>query len=94
MSGINRPETRTGDILDEHGYPSPALPPNPDGAAPVVRGEYGGLGLTRSRLVCAAVVRGRDPATYTDDYLTKLDEVHKKLACAATAPPTQTRRGG
>ncbi|MCQ4209034.1 PA14 domain-containing protein [Streptomyces longispororuber] len=83
MSGINLGrDGGTGDILDEHGYPSPALPPNPDGKRALVAGEYGGLGLAvpgHAWSVQQSYV-DVDPATYTDDYLTKLDEVHK-LAC-------------
>ncbi|MFJ9038952.1 PA14 domain-containing protein [Streptomyces sp. NPDC102406] len=83
MSGINLGrDGGTGDILDEHGYPSPALPPNPDGRRALVAGEYGGLGLAvpgHAWSVQQSYV-DVDPATYTDDYLTKLDEVHK-LAC-------------
>ncbi|MFI0235920.1 PA14 domain-containing protein [Streptomyces sp. NPDC016845] len=83
MSGINLGrDGGTGDILDEHGYPSPALPPNPDGKRALVAGEYGGLGLAvpgHAWSVQQSYV-DVDPATYTDDYLTKLDEVHA-LAC-------------
>ncbi|MFJ2606481.1 PA14 domain-containing protein [Streptomyces sp. NPDC087425] len=83
MSGINLGvDGGTGDILDEHGYPSPALPPNPDGRRALVSGEYGGLGLAvpgHAWSVQQSYV-DVDPATYTDDYLTKLAEVHA-LAC-------------
>ncbi|MZD03592.1 glycoside hydrolase family 2, partial [Streptomyces sp. SID5785] len=46
MSGLNLGrDGGAGDIMDEHGYPSPALPPQPDGKRALVAGEYGGLGL-------------------------------------------------
>ncbi|MFE6887567.1 PA14 domain-containing protein [Streptomyces sp. NPDC057694] len=83
MSGINLgKDGGTGDIIDEHGYPSPALPPHPDGKRALVSGEYGGLGLAvpgHAWAVQQSYV-DVDPATYTDDYLEKLGEVHK-LAC-------------
>ncbi|MDH6220676.1 PA14 domain-containing protein [Streptomyces pseudovenezuelae] len=83
MSGINLGvDGGTGDIIDEHGYPSPALPPNPDGQRALVSGEYGGLGLAvpgHAWSVQQSYV-DVDPAAYTDDYLTKLAEVHA-LAC-------------
>ncbi|MFD8418840.1 PA14 domain-containing protein [Streptomyces sp. NPDC059466] len=83
MSGINLGvDGGTGDIIDEHGYPSPALPPHPDGKRALVSGEYGGLGLAvpgHAWSVQQSYV-DVDPATYTDDYLARLDEVHK-LAC-------------
>ncbi|MEU8458107.1 PA14 domain-containing protein [Streptomyces griseoaurantiacus] len=83
MSGINLgADGGTGDIIDEHGYPSPALPPHPDGRRALVSGEYGGLGLAvpgHAWSVQQSYV-DVDPSTYTDDYLTKLDEVHA-LAC-------------
>ncbi|MGR3868165.1 PA14 domain-containing protein [Streptomyces graminifolii] len=83
MSGINLGvDGGTGDIIDEHGYPSPALPPHPDGRRALVSGEYGGLGLAvpgHAWSVQQSYV-DVDPAAYTDDYLTKLAEVHA-LAC-------------
>ncbi|MEV7975289.1 PA14 domain-containing protein [Streptomyces sp. NPDC086519] len=83
MSGLNLgADGGTGDIMDEHGYPSPALPPHPDGRRALVSGEYGGLGLGvpgHAWSVQQSYV-DVDPATYTDDYLTKLSEVHA-LAC-------------
>ncbi|MFE9614247.1 PA14 domain-containing protein [Streptomyces sp. NPDC006012] len=83
MSGLNLgADGGTGDIMDEHGYPSPALPPHPDGKRALVSGEYGGLGLAvpgHAWSVQQSYV-DVDPATYTDDYLTKLDEV-RALAC-------------
>ncbi|MER5471115.1 PA14 domain-containing protein [Streptomyces sp. NPDC002685] len=83
MSGINLGvDGGTGDIIDEHGYPSPALPPAPDGRRALVSGEYGGLGLAvpgHAWSVQQSYV-DVDPATYTDDYLARLAEVHK-LAC-------------
>ncbi|MFF0221550.1 PA14 domain-containing protein [Streptomyces sp. NPDC004629] len=83
MSGLNLgADGGTGDIMDEHGYPSPALPPHPDGERALVSGEYGGLGLAvpgHAWSVQQSYV-DVDPATYTDDYLTKLAEVHT-LAC-------------
>ncbi|MFI6656427.1 PA14 domain-containing protein [Streptomyces sp. NPDC050523] len=83
MSGINLgADGGTGDIIDEHGYPSPALPPNPDGRRALVSGEYGGLGLAvpgHAWSVQQSYV-DVDPSTYTDDYLAKLAEVHA-LAC-------------
>ncbi|WP_369226758.1 PA14 domain-containing protein [Streptomyces sp. R39] len=83
MSGLNLGDDGgTGDIMDEHGYPSPALPPHPDGRRALVSGEYGGLGLGvpgHAWSVQQSYV-DVDPATYTDDYLTKLSEVHA-LAC-------------
>ncbi|MGW3133111.1 PA14 domain-containing protein [Streptomyces sp. NPDC001076] len=83
MSGLNLGgDGGTGDIMDEHGYPSPALPPHPDGRRALVSGEYGGLGLAvpgHAWSVQQSYV-DVDPATYTDDYLAKLAEVHA-LAC-------------
>ncbi|MEU0806923.1 PA14 domain-containing protein [Streptomyces sp. NPDC005970] len=83
MSGLNLgADGGTGDIMDEHGYPSPALPPHPDGKRAQVSGEYGGLGLAvpgHAWSVQQSYV-DVDPATYTDDYLAKLAEVHA-LAC-------------
>ncbi|MCX4911463.1 PA14 domain-containing protein [Streptomyces sp. NBC_00878] len=83
QSGLNLgADGGTGDIMDEHGYPSPALPPHPDGKRALVMGEYGGLGLAvpgHAWSVQQSYV-DVDPATYTDDYLTKLAEVHA-LAC-------------
>ncbi|MFJ1967570.1 PA14 domain-containing protein [Streptomyces sp. NPDC087903] len=83
MSGLNLgADGGTGDIMDEHGYPSPALPPAPDGKRALVSGEYGGLGLAvpgHAWSVQQSYV-DVDPATYTDDYLARLDEV-RKLAC-------------
>ncbi|CAM5618660.1 Beta-galactosidase [Streptomyces alboniger] len=83
MSGLNLGrDGGTGDIMDEHGYPSPALPPHPDGKRAVLTGEYGGLGLAvpgHAWSVQQSYV-DVDPATYTDDYIKKLDEV-RALAC-------------
>ncbi|MGX4688355.1 PA14 domain-containing protein [Streptomyces sp. JNUCC 63] len=83
MSGLNLgADGGAGDIMDEHGYPSPALPPHPDGERALVSGEYGGLGLAvpgHAWSVQQSYV-DVDPATYTDDYLAKLDEV-RALAC-------------
>ncbi|MFJ9630833.1 PA14 domain-containing protein [Streptomyces sp. NPDC101175] len=83
MSGINLGvDGGTGDIIDEHGYPSPALPPHPDGRRALVSGEYGGLGLAvpgHAWSVQQSYV-DVDPAAYTDDYLAKLAEV-RALAC-------------
>ncbi|GHB32852.1 hydrolase [Streptomyces viridiviolaceus] len=83
QSGLNLgADGGAGDIMDEHGYPSPALPPHPDGERALVSGEYGGLGLAvpgHAWSVQQSYV-DVDPATYTDDYLTKLDEV-RALVC-------------
>ncbi|MFD7430743.1 PA14 domain-containing protein [Streptomyces sp. NPDC059818] len=82
MSGINLGvDGGTGDLIDEHGYPSPALP-KPDGQRALISGEYGGLGLAVPGHAWAVQQSyiAVDPATYTDDYLAKLDEVHA-LAC-------------
>ncbi|MEW2402902.1 PA14 domain-containing protein [Streptomyces sp. NPDC046862] len=83
QSGLNLgADGGTGDIMDEHGYPSPALPPRPDGERALVSGEYGGLGLAvpgHAWSVQQSYV-DVDPATYTDDYLKKLDEV-RALVC-------------
>ncbi|MFE6552398.1 PA14 domain-containing protein [Streptomyces sp. NPDC057746] len=83
MSGLNLGDDGgAGDIMDEHGYPSPALPPHPDGQRALVSGEYGGLGLGipgHAWSVQQSYV-DVDPTTYTDDYLHKLTEVHA-LAC-------------
>ncbi|MFF6996882.1 PA14 domain-containing protein [Streptomyces sp. NPDC008313] len=83
MSGLNLgADGGAGDIMDEHGYPSPALPPHPDGKRALVSGEYGGLGLGvpgHAWSVQQSYV-DVDPSAYTDDYLTKLAEVHA-LAC-------------
>ncbi|WSQ07469.1 PA14 domain-containing protein [Streptomyces sp. NBC_01231] len=83
QSGLNLgADGNAGDIMDEHGYPSPALPPRPDGRRALVSGEYGGLGLAvpgHAWSVQQSYV-DVDPATYTDDYLAKLDEV-RALAC-------------
>ncbi|WP_369250909.1 PA14 domain-containing protein [Streptomyces sp. R41] len=83
MSGLNLGvDGGTGDIMDEHGYPSPALPPHPDGRRALVSGEYGGLGLAvpgHAWSVQQSYV-DVDPATYTDDYLARLAEV-RALVC-------------
>ncbi|MFG2516326.1 PA14 domain-containing protein [Streptomyces sp. NPDC048584] len=83
QSGLNLgADGNAGDLMDEHGYPSPALPPRPDGKRALVSGEYGGLGLAvpgHAWPVQQSYV-DVDPATYTDDYLTKLDEV-RALVC-------------
>ncbi|MBD0418935.1 glycoside hydrolase family 2 [Streptomyces sp. TRM S81-3] len=83
QSGLNLgADGGAGDIMDEHGYPSPALPPHPDGERALVSGEYGGLGLAvpgHAWSVQQSYV-DVDPATYTDDYLAKLDEV-RALVC-------------
>ncbi|WP_217145595.1 PA14 domain-containing protein [Streptomyces sp. AC627_RSS907] len=83
QSGLNLgADGGAGDIMDEHGYPSPALPPRPDGERALVSGEYGGLGLAvpgHAWSVQQSYV-DVDPQTYTDDYLTKLDEV-RALVC-------------
>ncbi|MFI9169011.1 PA14 domain-containing protein [Streptomyces lincolnensis] len=83
QSGLNLgADGGAGDLMDEHGYPSPALPPRPDGRRALVSGEYGGLGLAvpgHAWSVQQSYV-DVDPATYTDDYLAKLDEVHA-LVC-------------
>jgi beta-galactosidase/beta-glucuronidase len=83
QSGLNLgADGGTGDIMDEHGYPSPALPPRPDGERALVSGEYGGLGLAvpGHALSVQQSYVDVDPATYTDDYLAKLDEV-RALVC-------------
>ncbi|MFF0109311.1 PA14 domain-containing protein [Streptomyces hirsutus] len=83
QSGLNLgADGNAGDIMDEHGYPSPALPPSPDGRRALVTGEYGGLGLAvpgHAWAVQQSYV-DVDPETYTEDYLTKLDEV-RALVC-------------
>ncbi|MFG3151605.1 PA14 domain-containing protein [Streptomyces sp. NPDC048219] len=83
QSGLNLgADGGAGDIMDEHGYPSPALPPRPDGERALVSGEYGGLGLAvpgHAWSVQQSYV-DVDPATYTDDYLARLDEV-RALVC-------------
>nr|WP_141306523.1 PA14 domain-containing protein [Streptomyces spinoverrucosus] len=83
QSGLNLgADGGTGDIMDEHGYPSPALPPHPDGERALVSGEYGGLGLAvpgHAWPVQQSYI-DVDPATYTDDYLDKLAEV-RALVC-------------
>jgi hypothetical protein len=83
QSGLNLgADGGTGDLMDEHGYPSPALPPRPDGERALVSGEYGGLGLAvpgHAWSVQQSYV-DVDPATYTEDYLAKLDEV-RALVC-------------
>jgi len=83
QSGLNLgADGDAGDIMDEHGYPSPALPPHPDGRRALVSGEYGGLGLAvpgHAWSVQQSYV-DVDPATYTDDYLARLGEV-RALAC-------------
>ncbi|GAA2892230.1 hypothetical protein GCM10011428_00970 [Streptomyces violaceus] len=84
----------TGDLMDEHGYPSPALPPRPDGERALVSGEYGGLGLAvpgHAWSVQQSYV-DVDPATYTEDYLEKLDEVRSLVCRAATVPCTRRSR--
>ncbi|MET9047112.1 PA14 domain-containing protein [Streptomyces sp. NPDC004362] len=83
MSGLNLGnDGGAGDIMDEHGYPSPALPPHPDGQRALVSGEYGGLGLGIPGHAWSVQQSylDVDPTTYTDDYLQKLTEVHA-LAC-------------
>ncbi|MFF0115644.1 PA14 domain-containing protein [Streptomyces prasinus] len=83
QSGLNLgADGDAGDLMDEHGYPSPALPPRPDGRRALVTGEYGGLGLAvpgHAWAVQQSYV-DVDPETYTEDYLTKLDEV-RALVC-------------
>ncbi|MFF4363270.1 PA14 domain-containing protein [Streptomyces sp. NPDC001604] len=83
MSGLNLgADGGTGDVMDEHGYPSPALPPHPDGRRALVSGEYGGLGLAvpgHAWSVQQSYV-DVDPTAYTDGYLARLAEVHA-LAC-------------
>ncbi|MEU1195090.1 PA14 domain-containing protein [Streptomyces sp. NPDC005813] len=83
MSGLNLgADGGTGDVMGEHGYPSPALPPSPDGERALVSGEYGGLGLAvpgHAWAVQQSYV-DVDPAAYTDGYLARLDEV-RALAC-------------
>ncbi|MEU0407569.1 PA14 domain-containing protein [Streptomyces griseorubiginosus] len=83
QSGLNLgADGNAGDIMDEHGYPSPALPPHPDGRRALVSGEYGGLGLAvpgHAWSVQQSYV-DVDPARYTDDYLARLDEV-RALVC-------------
>ncbi|WP_030572208.1 glycoside hydrolase family 2 [Streptomyces aureocirculatus] len=83
MSGLNLgADGGKGDIMDEHGYPSPAIPPKPDGRRALVNGEYGGLGLAvpgHAWSVQQSYV-DVDAAKYTEEYLTKLREVHA-LAC-------------
>ncbi|MFJ6572492.1 PA14 domain-containing protein [Streptomyces sp. NPDC091292] len=84
MSGLNccgAVDGGNGDIADAHGYPSPQIP-RADGQRALVSGEYGGLGLAvpgHAWSVQQSYV-DVDPATYTDDYLTKLGEV-RALAC-------------
>ncbi|MCX4647844.1 MULTISPECIES: PA14 domain-containing protein [unclassified Streptomyces] len=93
MSGLNLgADGGTGDIMDEHGYPSPALPPHPDGKRALVSGEYGGLGLAvpgHAWAVQQSYV-DVDPAKYTDDYLARLAEVHK-LACQGSNAAVYTQ---
>ncbi|WP_405670241.1 sugar-binding domain-containing protein [Streptomyces sp. NBC_01530] len=93
MSGLNLgADGGTGDIMDEHGYPSPALPPHPDGQRALVSGEYGGLGLAvpgHAWSVQQSYV-DVDPATYTGDYLAKLAEVHA-LACKGSNSAVYTQ---
>ncbi|WP_330262994.1 PA14 domain-containing protein [Streptomyces griseorubiginosus] len=83
QSGLNLgADGNAGDIMDEHGYPSPALPPHPDGRRALVSGEYGGLGLAvpgHAWSVQQSYV-DVDPARYTDEYLARLDEV-RALVC-------------
>ncbi|MER5304702.1 PA14 domain-containing protein [Streptomyces lasiicapitis] len=83
MSGLNLgADGGKGDLMDEHGYPSPALPPSPDGRRALINGEYGGLGLAvpgHAWSVQQSYV-DVDPAKYTEEYLTKLREV-RALAC-------------
>ncbi|WP_405652438.1 PA14 domain-containing protein [Streptomyces sp. RK9] len=83
MSGLNLgADGGKGDLMDEHGYPSPALPPRPDGRRALINGEYGGLGLAvpgHAWSVQQSYV-DVDPAKYTEEYLTKLREV-RALAC-------------
>ncbi|QCX81469.1 Beta-glucuronidase [Streptomyces sp. YIM 121038] len=82
MSGVNLgTDGGVGDILDEHGYPSPAQPA-PDGRRALVSGEYGGLGLAvpgHAWPVQMSYV-DVDQERYTDGYLARLAEV-RALAC-------------
>ncbi|WP_320772997.1 PA14 domain-containing protein [Streptomyces sp. CRN 30] len=83
QSGLNLgADGGAGDLMDEHGYPSPALPPSPDGKRALVTGEYGGLGLGVPGHAWSVQMSyvDVDPETYTEDYLTKLDEV-RALVC-------------
>ncbi|MGH4035931.1 PA14 domain-containing protein [Actinomycetota bacterium Odt1-20B] len=82
QSGINLgADGKAGDLIDEHGYPSPALPA-PDGKRALISGEYGGLGLGVPGHAWSVQMSyvNVDPETYTDDYLKRLDEV-RALAC-------------
>ncbi|MGW0564600.1 PA14 domain-containing protein [Streptomyces sp. NPDC003016] len=71
-----------GDISDAHGYPGAQLPA-PDGERALVSGEYGGLGLAIPGHAWPVrhtyVGVGRD--TYTDQYLSRLEEVGQLAAC-------------
>ncbi|WP_329126463.1 PA14 domain-containing protein [Streptomyces sp. NBC_01465] len=82
MSGLNLgADGGTGDIADEHGYPSPAIH-QADGKRALVSGEYGGLGLAvpgHAWAVQQSYV-DVDPSAYTDDYLARLAEV-RALVC-------------
>ncbi|MCK1820991.1 PA14 domain-containing protein [Streptomyces sp. XM83C] len=93
MSGLNLgADGGTGDIMDEHGYPSPALPPRPDGRRALVSGEYGGLGLAvpgHAWSVQQSYV-DVDPEAYTDGYLTRLAEV-RALACRGSSGAVYTQ---
>lgn len=82
MSGVNLgTDGGVGDILDEHGYPSPAQPA-PDGRRALVSGEYGGLGLAVPGHAWSVQMSyvDVDPERYTDDHLARLTEV-RALAC-------------
>ncbi|MET8329613.1 PA14 domain-containing protein [Streptomyces sp. NPDC005181] len=94
MSGLNccgAVDGGNGDIADAHGYPSPALA-QPDGKRALVSGEYGGLGLAVPGHAWAVQQSyiAVDPATYTDDYLARLDEV-RKLACKGSSGAVYTQ---
>ncbi|WP_018384136.1 glycoside hydrolase family 2 [Wenjunlia vitaminophila] len=84
MSGLNccgAVDGGNGDIADAHNYPRPQLPA-PDGVRALVAGEYGGLGLAVPGHAWPVQMSyiNVDPATYTNDYLARLDDV-RALAC-------------
>ena len=81
-----------GDISDAHGYPSPLLP-DADGTRALVTGEYGGLGLAipgHAWPVRHTYV-GVEKEKFTDEYLTKLDEVVRLAACQGSSGAVYTQ---
>ncbi len=73
QSGLNLgADGGAGDIMDEHGYPSPALPPRPDGERVLVTGEYSGSRTSTSP-------RRPVPTTTSPSWPTLISDVEGEL---------------